>query len=247
MKKIGLFITLLVFFLTPQLALAASLKFSPDSGTLNRGCEYNIAIELDTASAQTDGTDAVIIYDPNYFTTAIANITNGTIYQDYPGNTVDTSQNKVSISGLAQVQQPFTGKGTLATIKFQVPQTAPLGTTQLKFDFDPANPTKTTDSNVVERGTVKDVLTQAPSATYTIGSGACTAPTGTGASTVTPASAGRGAATVTPGSAGTGATSTLAPEAQKTLPSAGITEPTVILSIAGGFLVLVGIIGLALL
>ena len=44
---------------------------------------------------------------------------------------------------------------------------------QVRFDFDPANPQKTTDSNVVEHSTISEILSSVTNGNYTIGTGTC--------------------------------------------------------------------------
>jgi len=244
--KIITFITFITFiFMLPAIASAATLSLSPSTGTFNRGCTFSLAVNLNTQNAQTDGTDAIIIFDPTRVTGT--NITPGTIYPDYPGTNID-STGKITISGLSSVSQPFSGTGTLATIDFSVPVTAPVGATAVTFDFNPADPTKTTDSNVVERNTVRDVLSSVTNGSYTIGSGSCTSQTqttsGTGVTT-----GGGGTTTVVTGGGGTtttttGGTTTTQP---KTLPPAGSETLTFTIAIVGATLTILGIIGLAIL
>lgn len=241
MKRLSLGLILIFFgFVTPATALAATLSLSPSSGTPNKGCSFPVDIVLDTGGASTDGTDAILIYDPTRFTANSSSITTGSIYTDYPGNNVDDSAGKVTISGLASISSAFSGKGTLATINFTVKDTAPTGVTQIKFDFDPNDKTKTTDSNVVEHGTTNEILSSVTNGNYTIGTGSCAAaspsPTpGTGAA--------RGA--VGPGATATPSASEI--PLKKTLPEGGTEQFTYTLAILGSVLTVLGILGLALL
>lgn len=216
-------IILLIF---PASALAATLSLSPASGTFNTGCSFSLKVELDTQGTQTDGTDVILFYDNTRFTAQ--NIVNGTIYPDYPGNNIDAAAGKITVSGLASVNTPFTGRGTLATINLSVSSTAPTGASQIKFDFDPNNKAKTTDSNVVERGTVVDVLNSVVSGNYTLGTGSC------------------GATPRPIGGPGDSATPSAEPETPY-LPPAGSEQFTFALAIIGGTLTILGILGLALL
>jgi hypothetical protein len=159
------------FSLLPVYAAGATLSLSPASGTFNKSCSFTININLDTGGVATDGTDSILFYDPTRFNAV--SIQSGTIYSDYPGNNIDAQQGKITISGLSSVSSAFSGTGTLATINFTVADEAPVGISQIKFDFDPNNKAKTTDSNVVERGTVADILNQVVDGNYTIGTGSC--------------------------------------------------------------------------
>lgn len=226
---IAFFIISLAF---PVSALAATLSLSPSSGTFNTSCNFSLNVELDTQGTQTDGTDVILFYDSSRFTAQ--NIVNGTIYPDYPGNNIDAAAGKITISGLASVNTPFTGKGTFATINLSVNATAPTGASQIKFDFDPNNKAKTIDSNVVERGTVVDVLNSVVDGNYTVGTGSCAAAP---------------APTYRPGTGGPGDSSATSSAEPKTpyLPPAGSEQFTFTLAIIGGTLTILGILGLALL
>ncbi|MBI2019116.1 hypothetical protein HYS95_00415 [Candidatus Daviesbacteria bacterium] len=171
-KSIALLFVLSFWLLAlPAEALAATLSLSPSSGTLNRGCPVSLDVIVDTQGAQTDGTDAILVYDATRFTAS--SITPGTIYPDFPGNNINETSGKITISGLASVSTPFTGKGALAKINLTVKDEAPTGSTKIQFDFDPNDKGKTTDSNIVERTTVADVLNAVTDGNYIIGTGAC--------------------------------------------------------------------------
>lgn len=237
--KLAVLLISLVFLAFPAQATAATLSLSPSSGTFNRSCEFTLSIELDTAGSQTDGTDAIIKYDPTRVTAL--RIVDGTIYSDYPGSNIDTQSGKITISGLASVQQGFSGKGSLATVGFRVSDTAPTGISQVTFDFDPNDKSKTTDSNVVERGTVVDVLSSVVNGNYTIGTGSCVSQSP--------------GAVSGPGIGGSpgGATGVSTPSGQpKTIDQLvggkpGTPELTYTLAIVGMILTVLGILGLALL
>src|SRR3990167_8307133 len=144
-------ILIFILLITPTQALAASLSFAPATGSFNRGCTMAINIELDTQGAQTEGTDVIINYEASKVSLTTSQITNGSIYPEFPGNSVDSTSGKISISGISSVSTPYNGKGIFATLNFKVLDNAPAGTTTLKFDFNPSDKTRTTDSNVVER------------------------------------------------------------------------------------------------
>lgn len=217
----------------PGTALAATLSLSPSSGTFNKGCPVKLDIIVDTQGSQTDGTDAIIMYDTTRF--SAQTITQGNIYPDFPGNNINETSGKVTISGLASVSTPFVGKGTLATINLTVKSEAPVGATKIQFDFDPNNKAKTTDSNIVERTTVADVLNGVTDGNYTIGTGAC-------GSTVVPRPVG-GTEPATP----TAQPKTIDQLVDKTGQGTGTPQLTFTLAIFGSVLTVLGILGLALL
>lgn len=229
-----------VLLAMPASALAATLSLSPATRTFNKNCSFSLDVVLDTAGVQTDGTDAILMYDSSRL--SATSITSGTIYQDFPGNNISESSGKITISGLASVASPFSGKGTLASINFTVRENAPTGLTQIKFEFDPNDKAKTTDSNVVERGTIVDVLNSVVDGSYTIGTGVC-GTTPTISPTVSP--------TVSPKPQGAPVVSTPSaspkPLPPQTLPPAGSEQLTFTIAILGTVLTVLGILGLALL
>lgn len=228
-------LTVIAGFPAGVFAQTATLSLDPAGGTFNKGCSFSVNINLDTGSSQTDGTDAILIYDSSRLNAAA--ITKGTIYPDYPGNNIDDTSGKITISGLASISSAFSGQGSLATLQFSVKDNAPTGVTQIKFDFDPNDKTKTTDSNVVQRAG-PDILSSVVNGNYTIGTGTCGVLPATGTT-----GGNRG---------GQGAVSTPSGEFQeplvyKTLPPAGTEQLTFALSIVGVTLTILGILGLALL
>ncbi|MBI3109900.1 hypothetical protein HYZ06_02555 [Candidatus Daviesbacteria bacterium] len=244
MKKLPflLFTFFLLPFTFPSGVLAATLSLSPSSGTFNKNCGFTLDITLDTTGADTDGTDAILIYDASRFTVNSIN-TQNKVYPDYPGNNVDEISGKITISGLASVAQAFSGKGSLATLSMTVKETAPAGATQIKFDFDPNDKTKTTDSNVVQRGTIVDVLNSVTNGSYTIGSGACGAqPSPTPGTTIVTFP--QGTTVVSTPSA---FPKTIDQIVDQTGKGPGTPQLTFTLAIVGGILTILGMLGLALL
>lgn len=232
MKKIvALTAALFFFLLSPASALAATLSMTPSSGQMNKGCDVTVTIELDTQGSQTDGTDVILTYDPTVLSIQQTDITKGKIYADYPGNSVDSTTGKISVSGIASVSEAYTGKGTFATLKFKVNSAAAAASTNVSFDFDPNNKTKTTDSNVVERGTIADVLSSVTNGAYTVGSGSCAQGIGAPGASTLPLS--------TP-------VASVAALPTSTLPEAGLLDNTILVASVGTLLVILGIAGIAL-
>lgn len=232
MRKVTfiIFIFLALFFPFSVFAQAATLSLAPSSGAFNRNCNFTLDIRLDTGGAQTYGTDAILTYDSSRFTAT--SISTGNIYVDYAGNSIDDSLGRIVVSGLASVSSPFAGQGSLATINFTVKENAPTGATQIKFDFDPSDKQKTSDSNVAERGKTTDILSSVVNGNYTVGTGVC----GKGGP-----GDGPGGPTATP----SGQLPTQPPV--KVLPPAGTEQLTFTLAIVGLVLVALGIMGIALL
>ncbi len=243
MKFFVSLIILCLLFLVPTEALAvgATLSLSPSSGTFNRGCNFALDIEVDTGDNVTDGVDIILLFDKAKLNAVtITEDPNGNTYEDFPGKSIDNANGKITISGLAPIGSGFSGDGTVARVEFTVLGT---GVAQVNFDFNPNDPSKTTDSNVVQTGTIVDVLESVTNGSYSLGTGACSAqsPDADDDSSPTPASS------VSRGSTGLGSSKGGVATGSATLPEAGFSKPTVILAIIGGFLTIVGILGLALL
>lgn len=235
-KTIALMSLSFVLLTSPVAAFASTLSLSPSTGTFNRSCPFSLQIKLDTGGVQTDGTDAILLYDNSRLTAT--SVAPGTIYADYPGTNVDDTSGKVTVSGLASVSQPFSGQGVFATVNFTVKDNAPTGATQVKFDFDPNNMAKTTDSNVVQRGTVQDTLSSVVNGNYTVGTGTCASPS--------PSSV------IAGGPGGAVSTPAAQPKPFQTLDQAAGSAPggnsqwTATMAILGSALTILGILGLAL-
>lgn len=245
--KLPVFLISLVTLLVMPVSVFAgnaTLSLSPSTGTFNKGCTYTIDVVLDTGGAQTDGTDAIIKFDQSIFNVN-STLKPGTIYSDYPGNNVDSTNGKITISGLASVSSPFSGKGTLGSFTFTVKDTAPTAATQMTFDFDASNKAKTSDSNVVERGTVAEVLNSVVNGSYTIGAGACTGATSgtTPPGTTLPNTGGSGSTFV----GGTPSAETYYKPLPPQLPAGGTQQLTATIAIVGSILTVLGILGFVLL
>lgn len=225
------------------LAQVASLSLSPASGTFNKGCSFSLDINLDTGGAATDGTDVVLLFDPSKLT--VNSITPGTIYSDYPGSNFDNSAGKITVSGLSSVTSSFTGHGVLASLAFTVVNVA-TSSTQIKFDFDPNDKAKTTDSNVVDRNSAADILGNVTNGNYNLGLAPCSgqAPGGGGTS-----SSGGGGTVYLYGRSGVGGASGsgYTQSYPTALPKGGTGQLTATIAIVGSILTILGILGVALL
>lgn len=229
------------------MAQSASLSMDPNTGTFNRGCPVALNVNIDTGGADTDGVDAYILYDTSRLTAL--SVTKGTAYSEIPGSSIDASAGKVTLSGIADFSKPFKGKGTIATISFNVKENAPTGLTQVNFDFSPGN---TSDSNVAQTTSATDILGSVVNGSYTIGTSPCSANSpdatktgvGTGVGVV-----GRGQPFGSTPSGQAADQSFLKPQppVQKQLPPAGSEKLTFMLAIIGTTLTILGIMGLSIL
>jgi len=152
-----------------DLSNSVSLSLKPDLVTYNKGCEVYFDINLNNTGIQSNGTDAVLLYDPAVI--SIDSVENGTLYPTYPGNRIDNTNGKAIITGLSSIFAPVSTSGRLATIKVKINPDTTVENTTIRFDFDPNNLGKTNDSNVVENLTVVDRLQEVYDAKINIGSG----------------------------------------------------------------------------
>lgn len=255
-KTINIMALVLLFGLIfPAGVFAATLSLDPSSGTFNKGCTYSVKANLDTKGAKVDGADVILVYDTSKLSTSTSQInTTGAVFPEYPANSVSTPDGsgtgKITIYGFAALNQPFSGTGTVATINFTVPSTAQTGATSLKFDFDPADPTNTKDANVVENGTVAELLNGVTDGNYTIGSGSCSgaSPSPSSSSSSTGRGGTSSSGSTINDSSGSQTTQTKSPPPQTkkapVLNETALSMPTVILATVGGILVAVGALGL---
>lgn len=264
LRKLTALLFAFIIFLTPSAVYAATLSLTPSTATVNKNCTFEIKINLNTQAQETDGTDVILNYDTTKFQVTTSSIVNGTIYSDYPGNSV--SNGRITISGIAPAAQPYNGSGTFATLNVSVLSTA-AGTGTFKFDFDPNDKIKTIDTNVVQGGADPvDILSAVTDGSYTIGSGTtCTGTTGgstggstsgsglsgggtagsgVGAGVKTLPAGGQGGTAGFGGLAGGPATDSALPNQ---LPAGGLEGPTLIFVVVGGVLTVIGLLGLVLL
>lgn len=116
----------------------------------------SVAVNVDTGSQIVDGADVIIHYDPKVLEASSGGLIKGSIFEEYPGMTVDTSKGLISISGISSLQSGFKGTGQFAAINFKAKGVA--GKTELTIDFKGKG--TTTDSNLVGAETSKDILEQ---------------------------------------------------------------------------------------
>lgn len=114
-----------------------------------------VVATVDTGSQTIDGVDLIIHYDPKILEATSGGLIKGRILEEYPAMTVDGSKGLIAISGITSLQNGFKGTGQFAIIKFKAKV---AGRTFLAIDFKGKG--FTTDSNLVEAVTSKDILEQ---------------------------------------------------------------------------------------
>lgn len=130
----------------------ASLALSPSSGNylFDNTTTYPVGIVIDSGSKIIDGLDAVINFDPAKAQVVDAKISPTTLFEEFPLNSVDNKKGQIKFSALTFKAKPATG--IAGTFKFK-----PLVKGEINFTFY-FIPGATTDSNVAEHGTAKDIL-----------------------------------------------------------------------------------------
>lgn len=131
-----------------------TVSLEANKTTLKVGEQVTVSIKL-SSNKKTDGTDLIITYDPKILSVqTVANqpVRVGTIYSDYPSNVLDDKLGKVTVSGITSQPGGVLADGPFGTITFVAKS---VGQSKISLDFTAG---KTTDSNVIEVGTGKDVL-----------------------------------------------------------------------------------------
>ena len=121
-----------------QTVSAATLEFSPATGSYSTNENFNVEIKVDTSSQDTQSTDAVIEFDTTLL--SVENVTHGSFYP----TVLHSEQNgKLYISGVVNdAASVKNGAGTLATVSFKG---LTAGTATLSFVCTTG---RTDDSNV---------------------------------------------------------------------------------------------------
>ncbi len=140
----------------------ATISLAADKKIYQVGETIPVNVQIDTSGKKTDGTDLLLHFDPKALDASPAAIIKGTIYGEYPVTTVDTKNGIISISGISSLSKEYSGTGLFATINFTAKT---KGQTSILVDF---TPNLTTDSNIVETGTGKDILEQVANLSLTI-------------------------------------------------------------------------------
>ncbi|MBI3559065.1 hypothetical protein HY085_01600 [Candidatus Gottesmanbacteria bacterium] len=130
----------------------ASLALNPASGDylFDLTTAYPVGIVLDSGGKNIDGLDAVINFDPAKAQVVDTKISPTTLFEEFPINLVDNKKGQIKFSALTFSAKPATG--IVGTFKFR-----PLAKGEINFTIY-FIPGATTDSNIAEHGTAKDVL-----------------------------------------------------------------------------------------
>lgn len=135
---------------------SAVVSLSADNTSVKVGDKITVVINV-SANKSTDGTDLIIDYDQALLTVDSQNekkvpVITGQIYGDYPINTIDQTNGKITVSGITSSPSGVVTNGVFGTINL-IAKAA--GAAKLKLEFTKGS---TTDTNVIETGTSKDIL-----------------------------------------------------------------------------------------
>ncbi len=112
----------------------------------------SVSVVIDTGGRTIDGADLVVRFDPKILEATPGGLVKGGLFDEYPLVAVDKKTGLISISGVNSLKKGYQGTGQFATLnlKAKLP-----GNTAITIDF---NKGSTTDSNLTETGTAKDLL-----------------------------------------------------------------------------------------
>lgn len=116
------------------------------------GETVSVVVMIDTGSYTINGVDLIVRFDPKILEIPTTGLTKGKIMDEYPLISADAKTGLVSISGISNLKNGFTGKGQFALINFRAKAS---GKTSLIIDFVKNS---TSNSNLVELNTSKNIL-----------------------------------------------------------------------------------------
>lgn len=126
-----------------------TVTLTSDKASLKLGEKATVSINL-SSNSKTDGLDLIITYDPKLL--SAKPVTLGTLYSDYPQNVLDDKAGRISVSGITGQAGGILADGLFGKVEFRAK--AP-GVAAISLEFTPG---ESSDSNVTESGTGKDIL-----------------------------------------------------------------------------------------
>lgn len=119
---------------------------------LNASEEVRVSVVIGTGGKSVDGADLIVSYDPKILEATSGGLVKGKIFDEYPLLSLDEKKGLISISGINSVKKGFAGTGQFASLVFKAKSS---GKANLKIQFEKDS---TTDSNLVESSSSKDIL-----------------------------------------------------------------------------------------
>lgn len=149
----------------------AILSLSPSNGASGKGESFVIQIKFDPNGRTIDSVDAGILFDPSkLMVTSVVGNTSAYSQVGFPAATFSNSTGKIWLSLIDESYKGFTTSATIGEITFQVVNSA-SGSMDVNFIFDIHN--NQSDSNVVERNNINDVLGQVNNGVYSVKPAGC--------------------------------------------------------------------------
>ena len=134
-----------------EILTPAKISLKAPKNDFKVGEDIEVTIYVNTGGRVTDGTDAVLKFEPKILEASSSSISIGTIYPDYP--IAKVKDDTIRISGISSLSGgTFKGEGVLATVSFKAKG---AGKTQVMLDFTPGG---TADANIVESSSGDDLL-----------------------------------------------------------------------------------------
>lgn len=135
-----------------------TLFLEPKSGEI--GDTFEVEVMIDTGGKEITGADTILNYEPDKLEGQEIIVGE---FSSYLFRQIDEGAGKIKISAIVSPGSSFTGTKKLATIRFRKLQDQ--GTTSLTFEFTPGS---TRDCNLVEKGTVRDILQTVINGSYNL-------------------------------------------------------------------------------
>lgn len=138
----------------------ATLSLSPASGdfAFTPGTSYPVGIIIDSAGKAVDGVDVIVNFDPKLVRVEGGKVSTTNLFEQYMVNSVDNVKGQIKLGALTFTAKPVTG--IVGTFKF-----TPLVAGNLTFVYL-FTPGATTDTNVAEHGTARDILGSVGNASF---------------------------------------------------------------------------------
>ena len=149
------------FLLSASLSntFAASIVLNPPFGDVAEGKDLEVRVVVKGQDELVDGVDANIAYDVNFL--KVKEMKKGEFFSNYPTFKDDNGQVKITALAPKEGVKIF-GDITVATLIFEVQDS---GETKLTVAFEEG---ATSESNIAEHGTAKDLLEEVTSGSYKV-------------------------------------------------------------------------------
>jgi len=133
-----------------------TIELQSNKTSVKVGEQLTVSINL-ISDKLTDGVDLIINYDPNLLSVetsgeADASVILGSLYNEYPINTLDSKLGKITVSGISTGTDGIKPNGLFGSIIFTAK--AP-GQSVISLEFEEDS---TADTNIIEKGTGEDIL-----------------------------------------------------------------------------------------